>query len=183
MFFLKKSMTTIFFFSSLLILILSIESFSQTKIIAQKSHSGKMIALNYICGDGNFGLKNPELKRLTKLSDTSVIAEYEGGFWTNDTIYNSEYCNNPNVSLDSLKKLYPSDVEFVGFEIPLPTKQLNGKRKKKEGSFFGFLPNTNDTNFGVSILFVIIIGLISLIGLFSWRTGVMDIKSSILLLE
>ena len=104
------------FFIAILLLI-SITVISQTKIIAHKSHSGKMSTFS-IKSEGNFGLPAHVIDSIRKISE-NVIVEYSRYNFAGspiDTVVNHPLCSNPKISLDSLKKLYPARVKFIGFE-------------------------------------------------------------------
>ncbi len=99
---------------------------AQTAKIAFKSHGGDMNDFfTTLDMDNDFGLPAKTIQKIIKTSDTTVVevAEIMGKTVT-DTVLNHPYCNNPDVSLDSLKRIYPSKTKFVGFE--------NAKKKKKE---------------------------------------------------
>jgi hypothetical protein len=111
---------------------------AQTKIIALKSHSGQMRALEF-SGTDNFGLPSQTIKTITLLSDTSVVISYTTRYYQNDTVYHHLYCNNPEISLDSLKKIYP-EVSFIGFEKKDFKKPVSTpEKKRKKGSLFEWL--------------------------------------------
>ena len=104
---------------------------AQTGLISHKSHSGK--ATSYSMSTfGNFGariedlkdiqpsqalLNLPVLREVKKVNDSIVILTQD---YSNriqyDTIYNHPLFGDPNMTVDSLKKLYFNDVEFTNFE-------------------------------------------------------------------
>lgn len=96
----------------------STHAFGQTKIIAHRSHDGSMESF-VVDGEDNFGLPPQTIDSVARISDTSAIEFTNFGV---DTVYNHRLWNNPGISLDSLRTIYPG-VNFKGFE--------NGKKKNK----------------------------------------------------
>lgn len=118
-----KNIKTLSFFIAFMAL--NVFVFAQTKLIAHKSHSGKLSAFS-INGEGNFGEGNiivPKYtsKRITKISDNLFVEE--GSFETSAaihldtlTIINDEvwvvYNNKPNTII---LRDWNENMEFVGF--------------------------------------------------------------------
>ena len=114
--------------------------FSQTEIIAHKSHSGKMGTFSIFApNDGSrFGLPPMFMDSIKRISDSTVVEfARQGGFFI-DTVTHHQYCSDPNISLDSLRKLYPSDTRFIGFEeakkdsAALKPSQADGIKNKED---------------------------------------------------
>jgi len=160
--------------------ILSLTAFSQTKMIAHKSHSGSLQTFT-TKGAHNFG--NPPMPMVIdtvkRLSDTTV-ARFFHDYWGNnsDTIHKHPHFNNVAIALDSLQKMYP-ETTFIGYETTPPQNQQQqqnnqqqpqGKKakkekkkrnKKKDKSTFFLLPNL--PNGGTPGLLIIILSISSLI--------------------
>lgn len=150
---------------------------AQTGLIAHKSHSGT--ATTFAMADpGNFGgpaimpRLERKLEKFTWINDTTVVMSGRMGYGyfmdTNptlddtatldavysDTIYNHPVLSDPNISLDSMKKMYgfyngrDTPVEFENFEEkvvrtpPKSEKAVDSEKtnvttpKKKKGSGF-----------------------------------------------
>ena len=151
------------------LLIFPIATFSQTKLIAHKSHSGSLSDFEVTQSSDNFGLPQQILKSITWLSDTSVLEK--GEHWGReyvDTVYNHIYCNNPNISIDSLKKLYSDHVEFINFD------------KRKNNGFFPFNPGNNFPKgpSGILILIVSIALLSFMMAIKTWKSQTIKQKIS-----
>ena len=104
-------------FLSTLVLLFSITAFSQTELIAFKSHSGNM---NYfkLSGFDNLGEPPMYIDSIIKLNDSTIVEYLSWGL--NDTIVNHPVCNMPQASLDSLKGTYYNySMRFINFE-PIP---------------------------------------------------------------
>ena len=146
--------------------LLCCNSYAQTKIIALKSHSGniKELSLNGSDDFGNAGMPmhyydtKLRLKRVTKLSDTSAEEEY-GVPGSNDKdekkiVYHHYNYNNPFITVDSLRKIYPG-VWFSGFDKKAPVKTQKLQPVKKKSGLLFFFPSDNDDNnrllFGLGI--------------------------------
>ena len=141
---------------------------AQTKIIALKSHSGniKELSLN---GSDDFGkLAEDRLKRVTRLSDTSAEEVYGiPGSNDNDVqriVYHHMFYNNPAISVDSLRRIYPG-VWFFGFDKQAPIKMPKLQPIKKKfglSIFFPFDNNDNNTSlFGLGIfIFTVVLAFI-----------------------
>ncbi len=112
--------TAIFLFLSI-----STNSYSQTKMIAHKSHSGssKTFTPN---SAGNFGEPfHFQLDTIVKLTDTSVVEIRTFMEMREvDTIFNHRLCNNPEIGFDSLKIYYPH-IALIGFEESANKEQEN----------------------------------------------------------
>ena len=139
-----------------LLLFISFLSGAQTGLIAHKSHSGS--AKSYVFAEfGNFGariddihdmkiseaqLAIPILKEVKKVNDSIVIlTQLYSDRVQYDTIYNHPLFSDPNMTVDSLKKSFFSDVEFKNFDkkenqeqllTPIPTKQETDKAISKK---------------------------------------------------
>ncbi|TND01484.1 MAG: hypothetical protein FD123_4255 [Bacteroidetes bacterium] len=113
-----------YFFPGLfLFLLLSQVLVAQTKRIAHKSHSGSDAAFSN-AGHDDFGNPPPRADTLIWINDSTVV-QVDRWYRSRDTIVNHHYFQDPKVSLDSLKKIYPRTV-FVGFE----NKKAPGKKEK-----------------------------------------------------
>jgi hypothetical protein len=144
--------------------------FAQTKYIAFKSHSGDM---NFFFADlqpdDDFGLPSNQIMKIKKINDSTVIEyaiDYGSSKTITDTVTNQIYCSDPNIGLDSLKKIYQG-VEFEGFEKSKSqsvekkaenlkkTKELKKELERAENPAI-ILPNDNSNNGGNIFLFTII---------------------------
>ncbi|MES2589175.1 MAG: hypothetical protein V4622_09350 [Bacteroidota bacterium] len=125
----------------ILFLLVNLFTFSQTKQIAHKSHSGRnqdFIAENYT---DNFGAPPQEIKSITYLKNNCVLISYSyPGFYRPDSI-----CNHPNFSgkytLEEIKAFYTPSTEFIGFEKQFFNDSLQKpkeKPKQKRNSFYLF---------------------------------------------
>ena len=103
---------------------------SQTKYIAFKSHAGDMdFFLPDEQPEDDFGLPAAQMHKIKKINYYTVVEyarEYGSDYEMTDTVVNQIYCKNPNIDLDSLKKLYPQGIEFEGFD------NKTSKTEKKE---------------------------------------------------
>jgi hypothetical protein len=115
------------------------DSYSQTKEIAWKSHSGSSAHFNP-SSNGDLGVDYPDpiLVRIEKLNDTTFQKTYErfNGSTYDEISYNDLFWMRPQVVLDSLAAKYYPDTKMVGFEAqnePMVVKKLKkvGKRSKK----------------------------------------------------
>jgi len=134
-------------FLSFFVLLTAPSLFAQTTIIAHKSHSGTLSTFAY-APSGNFGEPPPRLVSVTKINDTTIIQHINDmGFIYDDTIYNHPIFSDPNMSVDTMQKMYYHAVEFKGFEKKivepvmeetLPAKQKaepdQGKTRDKKAS-------------------------------------------------
>ena len=110
-------------------------SFSQTKQIAHKSHSGKnqdFIAKNY---SDNFGIITPKIEEIILLKNNCIVEVPPYG--KNDTVCDHPYFTG-QYTLEEIKGFYRSNTKFTGFEnkfyndsIPKQTKPL-----EKKNSFY-----------------------------------------------
>ena len=104
--------------SLLLLLLISLNGYGQTKAIAFKSHSGNPAYFTYK-GAGNFGLMEPapRLDSIVKINDTTVVQFYNSidGPYMYDTMRNHPFWCDPNLNVDSLKKQNYPEVAFIGF--------------------------------------------------------------------
>lgn len=112
---------------------------AQTAKIAFKSHGGNMNDFfTTLDMDSDFGLPPKIIKKIIKTSDTTVVEIGEQmGKKLIDTVVNHPYCHNPNIDLDSLKKMYPASTKFEGFkETPKKnkTKQIRQKKQAKKST-------------------------------------------------
>lgn len=94
-------------------------TFSQTKSIAFKSHSGDMAYFNPVSTD-KFGLPPMSIDSIIFFNDSTIIEVSSiGGNWhvVKDTVVNHPYFKDTAVSVDSIQKIYyPESTVFVGFE-------------------------------------------------------------------
>ena len=134
---------------------LSIGLFAQTKIIAHKSHSGKPNTFNINNSSDNFGLPSSYIDTIFKISDTCVLEVGWNGYERKRNIVcHHPCCNNPKISLDSLKKIYPNII-LIGFE---PGKKTGSKKS------VAILIQPKDTNNQNRIFQLIVaVGLLSLL--------------------
>lgn len=112
---------------------LSLISFGQTKLIAFKSHSGRLSNFS-ISGFDNVGMPPILIDTILRLND-SIIVEIssigwgKGGEFT-DTIINHPVCKNPFLTVDSLKKIYNRDaITYIGFDTVLTKKEIRQQKK------------------------------------------------------
>lgn len=98
----------------------SMVAVGQTNVIAHRSHSGKISTLR-LSADDNVGLPPSKLYKVIRLSETSVVTFRSLGSTRKeiDTVYHHEYFCNPQITLDSLKKIYPQ-IKFIGFKSKDP---------------------------------------------------------------
>ena len=95
-------------------------TFSQTELIAYKSHSGNM-AYFKLSGFDNLGEPPIFIDSIIKLNDTTIIEYLSWG--GNDTILNHPVCKLSQSSLDSLKGTYYNySIQFIDFE---PIQAIN----------------------------------------------------------
>ena len=118
--------------SFLLLLLFPITLSAQTALISHKSHSGNAKSFKTSFSSsfgrnepGNFGEPPARMLAVTKLSDTTVLMRNERWWGSNefseDTIYHHPIFNDPNITVDSLKKMFGQNVEFTNFE---PKKRI-----------------------------------------------------------
>jgi hypothetical protein len=90
--------------------------YSQTDIIAYKSHSGTKTK-HKIISDDNFG--GPQFSHgflidtIRRLNDSIVLTIGKYGI---DSLCHHPYLNDTNVSIETLQNLYEPRIKFVGFE-------------------------------------------------------------------
>ncbi|MES2554566.1 MAG: hypothetical protein V4604_00365 [Bacteroidota bacterium] len=116
--------------TSILLLLLSpIVISAQTALIAHKSHSGNANSFRSSFSNnfgeirpeslGNFGAPPARMVAVTKLSDSTVLMKnerWDGDDMKMDTIYHHPIFNDPNMTVDSMKKMFGEEVEFINFE-------------------------------------------------------------------
>lgn len=103
-----------------LILLFSVSAFSQTELIAYKSHSGNMAHFK-LTGYDNLGEPPIFIDSIIKLNDTTIVEYLSWG--GNDTVQNHPVCKMSQASLDSLKgSYYDYSIRFINFE---PTLEVN----------------------------------------------------------
>lgn len=113
--------------SILLLLFFPIAISAQTSLIAHKSHSGnaKSFGASFsgdfggIMPPGNFGEPPARMIQVVKLTDSTVLMkneEWGGRGLSADTFYHHPLFSDPNITVDSLKKIFGEDVEFTNFE-------------------------------------------------------------------
>lgn len=115
----------------LILLFLSYAAITQTKLIAHKSHSGNsenFSAENY---SDNFGLVEPyfPVTKLKLLPNNCVVQYREHKL--NDTLCEHPYFSG-KYTLEQIKKFYPENTEFIGFEKnffndSVPVKPIKNK--------------------------------------------------------
>ena len=117
---------------------------AQTAIIAHKSHSGTAATFAF-ADPGNFGLPPTRLVRVTKVSDTSVImTNSRGGSERNDTIYYHPVFSDPNITVDSMQKLYYDEVEFKGFDKKPSKEKTKAKSASNETEHLKTVPESGE---------------------------------------
>lgn len=119
----------------ILTLCISINVYSQTKIIAYKSHSGSITNFQDE-KDGNFGISPQQMiDSVIKISDSAVVEISRFGF--RDTVYHPHYLSKPGISLEEIKSFYPERAKLIGFEKQPNIKEGSGELlspKEKKGS-------------------------------------------------
>jgi hypothetical protein len=150
---------------------------AQTKIIAHKSHSGTSEGFS-ASDDDNFGLPSQFRSRLDtviKLTNNRVIEIFHIPAFENservvDTMTNHPVFNNPEVSLDSMKKRYPN-VEFIGFDQPTKTPKKSKKHRARASlSIMSFSDENTNEGSGVRILTGLSLLLFMIITLLLWKS-------------
>lgn len=113
-------------------------TFSQTKMIALKSHSGNPAAFDP-AGQGNLGIVEPppRLDSIVKINDSTVVRYMNNDFgpYYYDTLINDKQWLKSDLNLDSVCKYY-DETAIIGFETQEsePTKKTRPpklKRRKK----------------------------------------------------
>lgn len=100
-------------------------SFSQTKLISHKSHSGATHQLTLSGGD-HFGEPGPRVYKVEKVSDS--LAVFHDHFYGNDSVFHSPVLK---MSVDSIKMVYGDYVEILGFDKRKPKQKEKAKDKQK----------------------------------------------------
>ena len=115
-----------------------------------------------------FGLPPARMTKIKKINDSTVV-EYAKEWGSpnpiTDTVVNHIYCSNPNISVDSLKKIYPEGIELEGFdqkpkEMPIK-KEKNEKKNtnldEKKEQIRAEIPSpfSNNNNDGNAPLFIL----------------------------
>ncbi|MEO6047313.1 MAG: hypothetical protein ABIQ57_07555 [Candidatus Kapaibacterium sp.] len=126
-------------------------AFSQTQLIAHRSHGGDNESFRGAREDdfGNSpemdyrmsrrGLSIGVIDTVIRLSDTSAIEIGRGrmgietGRRLTDTVYRDHYWNNPHVTTDSLRRLFPA-ITFIGFEKKKTKKHADNGVDSDRGS-------------------------------------------------
>lgn len=102
----------------ILIVLIGNKAIGQTKIIAHKSHSGKMInfkAKNY---PDNFGLPPSSIDSIIKISETKIVEISHYPFRSRDTMkieFSTYLFGYPKIPIDSIRKNYPY-IKYIGFD-------------------------------------------------------------------
>jgi hypothetical protein len=108
------------------LLMISLQAFCQTKLIAHRSHSGKIGTFRITNSADNFGLPSEKIDSIIKISNTKILEisnrGNRGTFKIKDHPYFKFYFKNPQGSIDSLKKVYPK-IKFVDFEKDFSKKK------------------------------------------------------------
>ncbi len=92
---------------------------AQTGLIAHKSHSGS--AATFALADpGNFGEPPSRLVKVIWINDTTVLTQTDpfgnGDTPIEDTVYHHPVYSDPNIAVDTLKKMHYYGVEFENFD-------------------------------------------------------------------
>lgn len=120
--------------TTLLCFTISVHAFCQTKRIAHKSHSGKAHTFSRY-SENNFGLPAMQLDSVKKTTDAKFIRYRSYGYKSAraivDTLSNHVHFNNPAISVDSLRVLYP-ETKFIGFEAAKIRKAEKAKKESKK---------------------------------------------------
>ncbi len=139
-------------------MILSFKVFSQTSIIAAKSHSGKVNATN-LESENNFGIIPPMkyVDTIILLTNSSALQciHYDHKWWRKlDTIYYDAGFSTKVV--DSLREEYPGAV-FIGFDKFDSSKKTETGHKKDEIFWlFNFINKTGKIFFVFVLIFPLI---------------------------
>ncbi len=119
-----------------LALLLSYPLAAQTKLIAYKSHAGD---LDFFIPDAqpedDYGMPPPRIVKIEKVNDSTIVETsdvYWNGRYVTDTVVHHPYFSNPELSLETIKKRYRKDVEFLGFEQKLRKEKKKGKQSKQD---------------------------------------------------
>lgn len=89
-------------------------AFAQTGLIAHKSHSGTAATFTF-ADPGNFGAPSPTLVSVKWLNDSTVVQKMDRwGGNREDTLYNHPIYSDPNIPLDSIRKMnWFENVEYI----------------------------------------------------------------------
>lgn len=124
---------------TVVILFISVQLRAQTKLVSYRSHSGMMSCFHSEVDLDNLGEPPMYLDTIYWLSDTSCIevSSYRWSGWPRytDTVYHHPYCNNPDVSYDSLQELYNNDVILVGFDSTKKAEPVADSLSKQREKF------------------------------------------------
>lgn len=143
-------------------------TFSQTKEIAHKSHSGTSDTYNpndYVDNFGNPPEVRENIKKVTYYKKNCVIVSGEKRYWSSNLVENfsDTLCDHPYYSgqytLEEIKRFYTNETEFIGFKgkffnDSIPQKRIHKSNSKKNslyifaillflgsGSFYVFRPS------------------------------------------
>jgi hypothetical protein len=108
-----------------------LSAFTQTAIIAHKSHSGNA-ATFVIDPSTNFGAIEIQQPMITKINDTTIIIyDQYGGV---DTVYNDPFFSKKNISIDSLNNSSFRYYHFINFDtlVPLENRDTAAKSMQTE---------------------------------------------------
>lgn len=105
-------------------MLLAASAFSQTRLIAHKSHSGSPMSYASDAPSGNFGNPPPIPRIIEKVNDTTVVVHIQE--WSDttdvtvDTLYNDPVFSNPNITVDSMRKTQRNGqrLRFRNFDQP-----------------------------------------------------------------
>jgi len=143
-------------------------SFSQTKAIAHKSHSGDMANFSIIDYDDNLGLPSAHLVEVIKLNDSTAVLvksrDFKDRYLETDTIISNPI--EPYVK-SLLKYEDLNQIKLVGFDS-LKAALTPSAEKNKRNSIH-IIPIKNNSNSGQMMLYLSIISLVFLMILFTWR--------------
>lgn len=110
--------------------------FTQTELIAYKSHSGNM-AHYKLTGYDNLGGPPIYIDSILKLNDSTIVEYFSWGM-QNDTIINHPVCNLSQSTLDSLKgNYYNLNINFIEFENKIITDTIQKDSVIKAIKTFG----------------------------------------------
>ena len=103
----------------LALVLLQAPIWGQTKAIAYKSFAGELPFFNpEDLPEDDFGLPPPMMIRIEKLNDSMVVETIKD--WNqsvrSDTVKNHLYIHQQKLSMEELRKRYPRNIEFIGFE-------------------------------------------------------------------
>ncbi|MCE3294441.1 MAG: hypothetical protein K0R65_155 [Crocinitomicaceae bacterium] len=106
--------------------------FSQTKLIAHKSHSGSDASYSADAYPDNFGEIAPRIKKIKLLKNNCIVEFLDWG--QNDTVCDHPYFTG-QYTLDEIKRFYPSSTEFIGFEGKFFNKVVAPPAEKKNSLY------------------------------------------------